>query len=246
MSSTEAILTDPVSRPAPFINAGLLAASAADDAFIVFTHAQRTGGSAFQREMIRGFGEERLYLSKRRGSKPWRELTAADFLNKKAYAGHVNFEEKDFGRPVYFVSLLRHPLYRVASLYFYAKKKDGHKFRQLANDASFEDFYTTASNITPSYFRNTQCWRIGGKPNSEIAMAAIHEHYIGVGFTSNLLPFFSLIAEAHHWPAPKLTDRDQDESRYDHLISNALRDRILEDNLEDLSLYNNVRKAANT
>ncbi len=229
------------SEAVPFINDRIVGLANDANALIVFLHVQRTGGSALQRRVLaKALGRERIFMTRDHNGKLWPDLTPADLEGMKAYAGIATFKPRDLGRPCLYISLLRHPLYRIVSLYFYIRSKEGHALRELANSLSLEEFYREASQKTPHYFRETQCRRIGGSPDASAALEAIHTHYLAIGFARNMVAFVDALAGIFHWDGVELKQRTADETRYDQLISDGFRNAVLEENKNDLQLYESM------
>jgi hypothetical protein len=224
---------------APFINRNLIALARREDTLIVFPHAQRTGGKAFRDSVLAAaYGKDRVYsVSRGTGSKLWRDVTAEDLKGFRVYTGASNFADLDKGRPCVFLALLRHPLYRVASLYGYCRKRTDHRLYELAARLPLEDFYREASGVYPIYLRNTQCLRICGKPSAMKARRTLEEKYLGAGLSSDLGGFAKALGDALGWPPIQVDSIAPDEERYAGLITPGFRDMVLQESAEDLKLF---------
>lgn len=225
--------------PAPFINRKLVELARRDDTLIVFPHAQRTGGKAFRDQVLAAaYGKDCIYsVSRGTGSKLWRDVTAEDLKGFRVYTGASNFADLDKGRPCVFLALVRHPLYRVVSLYGYCRKRADHRLYELATKLPLEDFYREASQVYPIYLRNTQCLRICGKPSAHKARRTLEEKYLGAGLSSDIGGFAKALGEALGWPPIQVDSIAPDEERYADLITPGFRDIVLRESAEDLKLY---------
>ncbi len=226
-------------NPAPFINRKLVDAARRDDALIVFPHAQRTGGKALRDQVLgAAYGAERIYSASRgTGAKNWQDVSAAELAPFRVFTGPSNFADLDKGRTNIFVGLLRHPLYRAVSLYFYCRKHAHHTLNEIATRCSLQDFYAEASRVQPAYFRNTQCLRLCGSANAEKARAVIAAKYLGIGFTADVDAFGNALGAVLGWPPVHLNPAPDDTARYDALVTPKFRDRVLRESGEDLALY---------
>ena len=225
-----------------FINKRLSDLVTKDDLLLIFTHAQRTGGNTFRKEVLtREFGRDAVYTTQYvPGYRKLQYLTDEDLANYKVYTGHSNYRKLTLHRTCLFVSLIRHPLYRAVSLYFYCKRKEGHVLRDLANRESLENFYAEGTRQAPSYFKNTMCLRVGGRASADIAIEAMRKSYIGVGFTDTLEDFANELGRIFRWPQFHIASRENDAERYEKLVTDEFREKVLDDNQEDLKLYSAV------
>jgi len=222
-----------------FINERLLPSVGDPDALVVYPHAQRTGGVTLRKRVLATvFGEEHVYNRHyTKNAKRWRNLTDKDLRGYRAYTDLDNYKDIGLTRPCLFIASLRHPLYRAASIYFWVKKKDGHRHQQLAKTSTLEDFYRIASAEHPAYFRNVQCMRVCGEPDASAALDLIREKYVGVGFTNYLAEFVTELCVVLKWQPIGLEGRGKDAERYDAVMTSVYRDSVLEENAEDLKLF---------
>ena len=226
-----------------------LAQQARDPAtLLVFVHSQRTGGVGFRCQvLVPIFGSDKVYAPRTVSSyKHFQLCEESDLANFRVHAGHSNFREPAFRRPVIFITLVRHPLYRASSLHGYCREKDGHQLRNLALNCSMEEFYLEGSKQKPSYFINVQTRRVCGTPKAAQAEPIIRKHYIGIGFTEGVAAFGQKISRLYGGNIGDLGPVRLDAERYDDRISSSFRDRVLADNEEDMRLYETVRMLASS
>ena len=223
----------------PFINETLRPLASRDDALIVYPHAQRTGGVTLRRRVLaQVYGEKQVYSPHYvQNAKDWDELSESDLDGYRAYVDIFNYSDKGFRRPCLFIASLRHPLYRAISIYFYVKRKEGHSQRDLANRTTMEEFYRQASDEKPKYHRNVQCMRICGRADAQYAHALIRKTYIGVGTVNAMADFVRALGAVFGWPDIPLKAVAPDAERYDQLVTPAYRDIVLDENQEDLKLF---------
>jgi hypothetical protein len=221
-----------------YINERLLSEAGKSNALWVHPHAQRTGGKTLRDRVLAAvLGPEQIYgrttvpLAKR-----WPQLTESDLEHYRAVSDHFDFRPRRFSRPVLPVALLRHPLYRAASLHRFVQKSKGHVLQALARDHDMEEFYRRGRDRMPRYFRNLQCRSICGIDDAQIALETIMAHYLGVGFTEHVSRFAAGLGGALGWPALDVRVMVPDAERYG-AITPGLREMVLEDNGQDLALF---------
>jgi len=220
------------------MNERLLAAATRSDALLVHPHAQRTGGKTLRDRVLAAvFGAERIYgRATVAAAKRWPQLNARDLEGFRAISDHFEFRPRRFGRPVLAVALLRHPLYRAASLHGFVRKSEGHVLQALARDHDMEEFYRRGRDRLPRYFRNLQCRSICGIDDAQLALDTIQRHYLGVGFTEHIGEFASALGGALGWPALDIRALPPDAERHAALAP-GFAAMVLGDNAEDLALF---------
>jgi hypothetical protein len=222
-----------------FLNSELLPAARGGDALIVHPHTQRTGGNTIRRKVLEAvYGRSRVYNDFNvRDARKWPDLTDADLEGCRAFTGHFDFRDNGLKRPVFPVAVLRHPVYRAVSLYHFIKKKDTHRHHALALQCGMEEFYRRASAETPGYFRELQCRRICSHPDARVALELVNTRYLGVAFTEHLDQFVAALGAALEWPPVPVDSMPPDAERYDSEVTPSFRALVLEQNAEDLALY---------
>lgn len=210
-----------------------------EDALIAFFHGQRTGGSALRHILARGIGTDKVFATQYAGEfEHWHKIKPETLLGLRVFAGHSNYSQVDLGREQRYISLVRHPVYRVFSIFYYCKRYDTHALHPFTNNATMAEFYESARKRSPSYFDNVQCRRISGEMKIGPAMKALEDHMWAIGATEKLNNFTD-------WLLPKLgaekedvPDLGSDAEKYAKELKNTdLVERILNDNREDLQLF---------
>lgn len=225
-----------------FLNSILVPAARDTSALIVHPHTQRTGGNTIRRKVLESvYGRSRVYNDFNVGqAKKWPDLSDADLDGFRAFTGHFDFRDNGLKRPVFPIAVLRHPVYRAVSLYHFIRKKDTHRHHALALACGMEEFYRRASAETPSYFRELQCRRICSHPDARMALEFINTRYLGVAFTEHLDQFVSALGTALEWQKITVESMPPDAERYDAEVTPSFRALVLEQNAEDLALYEAV------
>jgi hypothetical protein len=229
-----------------FLNEKLIGTARGEDALIMHPHAQRTGGGTIRRLVLaRQFGTAHVYSRMfQDDAKPWRRLTDADLAGYRAFTDLDNFRNIHLARPVVGLALLRHPLYRAISLYGLVRSKPDHRHHELAMNVSLEEFYRRASEDNPRYFRELQCRRISRRANARLAIETLNECFIGVGFTNHLSGFVPALAAALGWRSLQVGSVAPDEERYARVVTPKLREMVLDQNPNDLMLFETMMAGA--
>lgn len=221
-----------------FINKELCEEAKSDnDAFYCFLHAQRSGGRNFRSSFLeRVFGKGRIYHPRLvEKFVQWKNIEERDVEGFAAYAGHHNFMIKDWRRPVYFITIVRDPIRRVASLQRYIQGNVEHRFHDISF-LELDRFYSEGVNINPSYFSNIQCRRCCGAPKFELAVDNIKKYFLGVGTTEALQEFSDCLSEALGFEKSKVRDPETPQKRGD------LTSEIIEEGeVNDYKLWNWAR-----
>ena len=161
----------------------------------------------------------------------------------KIYAGYrafvdiFNYVDVPLKRPCVFIGMLRHPVYRAVSFYFYVRKRAQHSQHRLANNTTLEEFFRQGSTLNTKYHCNVQTTRICGRAKASAAIDLIRKRYIGVGSTNALAGFIDKLGAVFGWPVLNLQTVGSDAERYDQLVTPSYRDMVLERNREDMRLF---------
>lgn len=227
-----------------FLNSRLVPkAQEAVDPLLVYFHAQRTGGSKFRHILGDVYGPERVYATQFIDEfEHWEKLSEADLAPYRAFAGHSNY--KDIGirsRRCLYVGLLRHPVARAISLYFYCQTKEGHALQELANTLDMYSFYIEASELKPKYMENVQCLRLCGKPDADAAISIVEKEYLALGSAEDLPSFVSVLGSVLGWPGVDVARIPPDRERYEGLWTRSFEQLVVAGNQEDLKLYEYAR-----
>ena len=174
----------------------------------------------------------------------WKKTPSEDLKNSLAYAGFSEFVPRDLGgRPFAAFSLVRHPVYRIASLYEVSKRDKSLVYHRVAAASSFEDFYRHVAADRPYYFSNLCCYRIANQDSFAAAQEAMSKHYAAVGLADQIAAMTRGIADNIGWSIEPLTDQTSDVVKYAKYLESPALDEILSNNKEDLRLFEYVQSA---
>ena len=229
-----------------FVNQRLEGLGFGDADLLAFFHAQRTAGSALRHVLARALGAESIFSTQYVDDfVHWKDADPARLAQFRAFAGHSNYVARNLDRTVFPISLLRHPFYRTVSLYFYCKKYPTHFFHKHTIDKTPLEFYHAARGTQATYFHNTACLRICGKPSFELARATIEERYLAVGSAELFGDFVTWLLAWMERPHEEVPKAELDGVRYrQHLEDQAFVDEILAHNQEDEKLFRHFNATA--
>jgi hypothetical protein len=226
-----------------FINPRFKEEVVEENDLIAFLHGQRTAGSNFRRQVLaQAFSENQVYASQYRDSwKQWKDLDFEELGGFRAFVGHCDYGNKEMFRKVHFITLLRHPVYRFFSLYYYSKKREDSRYNELAVKYDLKDFFQqliTSSTSGYNYFNNALCRRISGQPNFEATLKCIEERYLAIGCTERMSSFAKWVAGLLGDEELEMESVESDREKYAHLLDNQdIIDMILRHNQEDEKLF---------
>ncbi|MBC2776028.1 hypothetical protein [Parasphingopyxis marina] len=225
-----------------YVNDTILARAHEPRSLMLFIHSQRTGGSNTLRWLRTHFGDERSYTSRTVDDfRHWRQIEDLHTLDSfDLYGGFSRFIERDiFDRPIYAMANVRHPFYRIASLYGMSRGHQTHWLHEVSLKHSFEDYYRIGSEAKPDYFHNVTTRRLGGQPDFDAAKTII-EKYFGLVALTNYLPEATrVLVDTLGWDdAPmEATPAPPDHIHYARYDDSPVRDEIVANNREDLRLF---------
>lgn len=207
--------------------------------FLLFLHAQRTGGSALRHAIARAWSREDLYCTQFVDKfKHWHVVEQETLAPFKGFAGHSNYAERDFDRNVLMITLLRHPVMRIISLYYYVRGRDNHALNAQAKAMDLGEFYRTVRLEKKTYFDNVMCRRICGKPNFKMAKERIETDFWMVGMNEHLGEFVTALLDGLGEPQEELPLLKSDADRYaEELKDSELVAEIRENNNHDIKLF---------
>lgn len=227
-----------------FLNPALANSQISEQDLLVFFHAQRTAGSAFRHILAKAYGKQSVFCTQyAQEFKHWHDVSEEELESQRVFAGHSNFEEKNWARKLHYTTILRHPVYRTFSLYFYCRKYPNQFLHHIAIDSTIEEFYYTASKKKPKYFHNVMCSRVSGQADFELAKKNIEQNFFLVGATEEFSAFVEVFLASQNLPAQDVPVAEHDFVRYGELLEKTdLVNDILAANQEDEKLFRYFNK----
>ena len=221
-------------------------ASLAEDETVFFVHVPKCAGSAFRSVLKRWYGAGRMAIDTH-DPETFREQLAQQAAPPKAVCGHFPFGiHVGSGCEPYYLSLVRDPVERLASLYKHARAMPDHLFHPAAAALDFKAFYELTLT-EPRARRATvgiQCFFLGRTRRFDAAWPVIEANYRLAAPTDQFDRFLDRAARLVGQPAPDAPMQNRRPS--DPALADAVADlepRIRQDHCEDQLLYDHVRAA---
>jgi hypothetical protein len=222
-----------------------------DQPLLIFLHIPKTGGTTMWPILERLYGAEqvmRVNQEKRRGYSIYD--AARDFLQEHAYdysvvGGHFRSfaVHTATDRPCRFIAVLRHPVKRIISNYFFIKRKPHHWRRQR-----FEEIDNLEEGVELMQ-SNHQVRCLADLPKDvevteadlETAKRNVAQHFAGIGLTERFDESLILFQQALGWSTPyyfATKNAAQERPQVPDDIMQTIRER----NALDLALFDWVNQ----
>jgi len=169
------------------------------DKTILFMHLHKTGGTTIAKLIDRLYKERELYSIKgrcfRESAKEFKNLTEDHKKRYKVIEGHMFFGMHDFiQRPCVYVAMLREPLERIISNYYWARERPSFQYHDeiVRTNMDFEEFMhrgigPALDNGMTRFISGYDLDRVPYGKFSEdmlkIAIENIEKHFLAIGLT---------------------------------------------------------------
>ena len=227
---------------------------------IIHLHIPKTGGTTL-RDII-----QRQYLSKNILTIPTIEkseniletVPSVKINQLEVVQGHLKYGiHFNLNRSAKYFAILRNPIDRVLSTYYYVISQDNNPQNLSSNDNTMSIFEYVNSGINP-FLINGQTQLISGKTCSindplirskellSIAKKNIKENFIFTGTTEQFDESILLLKGILRWKSPYYSRANKTKNKPDYKkIDKKIRDFIKDHNQLDINLYNYVKKSIN-
>ena len=227
---------------------------------IIHLHIPKTGGTTL-RDII-----QRQYLSKNILTIPTLEeseniletVPSVKINQLELVQGHLKYGiHLNLNRSAKYFAILRNPIDRVLSTYYYVISQDNNPQNLSSNDNTMSIFDYVNSGINP-FLINGQTQLISGKTCSindplirskellSIAKKNIKENFIFTGTTEQFDESILLLKGILRWKSPYYSRANKTKNKPDYKkIDKKIRDFIKDHNQLDINLYNYVKKSIN-
>ncbi|MEB3209758.1 MAG: sulfotransferase family 2 domain-containing protein [Leptolyngbyaceae bacterium] len=229
--------------------------------FLIFLHIQKTGGITIQRILRRKLGQSLIT----RISRSFQHQDQADSLieslkaktsSDRYFIGHSCYGIHQYlPHPFTYMSLLREPVSRIVSLYYFSKSNSTAYYHEHAVDKSLEDF---ALNTPLMELDNGQVRFIAGDEQDcfinrtpfgecseqllEHAKQNIEKHFSLIGLTEYFDQSILLMGTLMGWNNCLYLKRNISRSKAANVVSQQLREAIAQQNWLDIQLYEYVKQ----
>ncbi len=212
------------------------------DQLLVFMHIPKTAGISFLKIILKQYSLNEIGfcyyqdLEKIQG-----EMKAiSNNPNIKYCCGHFLFSiHEQITRPYTFFTMLREPVDRVLSFYYYCRSNPYHPFHKEILKMSLEEFIITAKVIP--HIANFQTWALSGEyplsqDSVDKAKENVHQYFSLLGITEMFNESLFLMKEKFGWENIFYT-KENITKRPSEPIDNNTIDLIKEINKYDIELY---------
>lgn len=226
---------------------------------IVFTHIQKTAGNsviAFLRRCLTQPRVVRIHELEVASRETIKEVIDSKFGNYDVLAGHIPFSRRIdllLDRPGANISIMREPVDRVVSLYFYLKANaswlDQGKYI-LDNNLSLKEFAKSEAYFDNHMVRmmcdlDPMAVSLGKCTDEMLEQAKVNvvKHFLLVGLTEKIHDFLAVLAHLFCWSLDDVPKENVNEMRapISKISSDALL-TVAECNKYDVELYRFVKE----
>lgn len=230
-----------------------------DDTALIFLHLPKTAGSTLNSIINRQYDSKTIYnlygdLSQQITSTAnFKKLSEEDQQKIKLIKGHIFYGFHDLiSRPSTYVTLLREPIDRVISLYYYIRRHPAHYHHDLviSKNMSLNDYISSGVS---KELNNGQTRQIAGVDANQVefgkcsiamletAKQNISKHFLFVGTTSRFDESLIFLKNHFGWKLPLYQKQNVTKNRpIKSEVSKDTLDLIENFNKLDIELYNNT------
>jgi hypothetical protein len=220
------------------------------DELIIFNHIPKVGGTSIYYLFLTIWGTEKCFRHKARHpttntfSPSITNLPAEERQNLRFVMGHFCYgNHRLFPQPAYYIGVIRHPLQRLISDYFYNRERGQPKLSEKALNMTFEEYAVDKlENPKSQMTSNAQIRLLTGESNLDAARRVLNEEYL-LACTTPQLDEFQIILQRFLNVTDVQVMRRNVTKHKDHevVISQSTRDALLARNAIDLEFYNLIK-----
>jgi Sulfotransferase family len=221
---------------------------------LIFLHIPKAGGSTMCKILRQHYPPAETVTLDIPGVARFKTLSVAERGRYRLIQGHMYFGLHHFiPRASTYITLLRHPVERALSFYYYARRTSYHYLYPLLNTEPVDLKTLLARNLTTE-LRNDQTrmlagdeWRdperVATRATLELAQANLRNHFRVVGLLEEFDASLVLLYRAFGWQLRCYVKENVAKEKPSDLSLDAETRRLLEEaNSLDLELYEYARK----
>ncbi|MDM5225448.1 sulfotransferase family 2 domain-containing protein [Cytobacillus sp. NJ13] len=214
----------------------------ADDRLLIFMHIPKTGGMTLKRIIKRQYPDNMILKDITDGKiQEFKEkLEERDF---KFVFGHLSFGlHLHTTKQCTYITMLREPIDRVISMYYYVLGKEKHPLHGIVKGLSFEEFLDHPD--LKNHTNNMQTKRALGKnslitTDLELAKLNLLNHFTVIGITEMFDDSIKLMKEKLNWNDISYVRKNKTKKRLSKdELGQRIISKITENNELDIELYN--------
>lgn len=223
---------------------------------LIFVHMFKAGGTSLRRVIRKQFPDARVCLlnGNFNESNAWRSLSQHERDKFELILGHQHYGHHEFlSKPASYMTMLREPVDRVLSFYFFVKRyKDHYLYNHGFNDeTTLEEFVESKRFIA---LDNIQTRLLNPQPKKHHPFGTVNEEMFEVaagnlqriervGIVERMDEFLGLLRIAEGWtiPVAPVKNRTENRPKADDQPE-AILERIRELNRYDILLHEAARE----
>lgn len=154
---------------------------------VVFSHIPKTGGSTLRRIIDKQYPTESIYRYSHESHRKWLNQTpSARKQAIRCVVGHCRFGvHRSLARPAIYIALLRDPVERVISTYYYIRSRPENSLHHKVKKMSFRQYILSDDPDIQTPLHNHQTRFLSGKHEPDLKLAKEHarRHFAVLGVT---------------------------------------------------------------
>jgi hypothetical protein len=212
----------------------------------IFSHIPKTGGLTMRRIIDENVPEDLIFRYPRHSQwygqwKRGKKIRPAEVKNYRWVYGHCRFGvHRVFRRPFKYITMIREPLSRIISTYYFILSRPTNKLHKKVKNMSLEQFLNSDDPRILAPLSNHQTRFISGRnrPDLELAKKNIRDHYLLVGLTERYAESVFLLQKLFGWEHKHYEKENVNKKKPKKVeIPPALLEKIKKQNSLDYQLY---------
>ncbi|PFB01108.1 hypothetical protein CN383_12180 [Priestia megaterium] len=213
------------------------------DSILIFMHIPKTGGSTLNEIFKNQYKEDEvlIHIPLDRLASEFNNLSDIKRDKIKGISGHYNFGvHEHINKPYTYFSIVRHPIDRVISLYYFLSRSPGYARYEELKGMTLEEFVTKNKQAN-----NHQTLFFSGNGTFDLALAKknLENHFPVVGVTDMFNESTFLMTRKFNWEYKEYKKVNVTPNRPSlKEIPNNILNIIEQNNHLDMELYNYVKE----
>ncbi|WP_264739378.1 sulfotransferase family 2 domain-containing protein [Cytobacillus firmus] len=214
----------------------------AEDRILIFMHIPKTGGMTLKRIIKRQYPDIKILKDITDGkTSEFKKIVSEKEI--QFVFGHLSFGlHMHTNKPCTYVTMMREPIDRVISMYYYVIGKKDHPLHGIVKDLLIEEFIDHPD--LKVHTNNMQTKRVLGKnslspSDLEQAKQNLEEHFSVIGITEMFDDSVALMKQKFNWNDISYVRKNQTKKRLSkEEIDPIIINKIKANNELDIQLYN--------